>query len=165
MNLYELSHEYCEALNVLHADLESGAIDEATFFDTLEGMEGDVETKMLNTARYIATLDAEAGAIKAVEEARKSERQRAEKRADSLRGYLARHCAATGIVPKAADIAIALRKSEAVAIDDETALPTDYLREIPATTAPDKALIKQAIKDGFAVPGAHIETRHSVTIK
>lgn len=164
MKLYELSKEYCEAMAVMHAELESGAMDEQTFLDTLEGMERDVEARMLNTARYIATLDAEAAAIKAVEDARKAERQRIEKQAERLRNYLAHHCSVTGIVPKAADIALSIRKSTAVKISNEEALPSDFWRET-IKREPDKTAISKAIKDGFSVPGAELENRTSITIR
>lgn len=164
MKLYELSKEYCDAMHYLNHRLESGIIDEQTFLDTLEGASGDVETKMLNTARYIATLDAEAAAIKAVEDARKAERQRIEKQAERLRNYLAHHCSVTGIVPKAADIALGIRKSTAVKIANEDALPADYWRET-IKREPDKTAISKAIKEGFSVPGAELENRTSITIK
>jgi hypothetical protein len=54
---------------------------------------------------------------------------------------------------------------EAVTVDDESLIPRDYFKEIPATFHLDKALLKQAIKDGYAVPGAHLSRGTSLRIK
>ncbi len=53
-----------------------------------------------------------------------------------------------------------------VQIDDETLIPADYLRvpEAPPPS-PDKALIKQAIADGYTVPGARLQQSQRVVIK
>ena len=64
---------------------------------------------------------------------------------------------------------IALRKSEAVSIDNEAEIPIEYMNEkiIPEkiTVKPDKTAIKKAIKAGKAVPGATLETRYKINIK
>jgi len=57
---------------------------------------------------------------------------------------------------------ISLRRSEAVEIDDEAALPAAYV-EVKIT--PRKAEIKKAINEGDDVPGAHLETRESLQIR
>ncbi|UXY14775.1 siphovirus Gp157 family protein [Chitiniphilus purpureus] len=165
MKLYEIGDQYLAALQDLSARVESGELDPAVLADTMEGLQGEWEEKALNVAKYIATLEAEAAAIKTVEEVKAARRKLLEAQADRLRAYLSREAERLGIYPKDAEIAIAPVKSQAVQIDDETQLPADYWREIPARREPDKALIKQAIKDGFRVPGAHIEHRHSVRIK
>lgn len=55
-------------------------------------------------------------------------------------------------------------RDESVEVFDALQLPADYLREIPATTAPDKALIKQALRDNFDVPGARLVKRDRLTL-
>jgi hypothetical protein len=52
------------------------------------------------------------------------------------------------------------RKSQAVAIDDENALPTEWLT-VKTTTAPDKAAIKAALKLGHTIPGASLLSRRT----
>ena len=56
------------------------------------------------------------------------------------------------------------RRSSVVVIEDETAIPNDYLRT-KTTVSPDKTAIKQAIKVGTPVPGCSIEERKSWSIK
>jgi hypothetical protein len=61
---------------------------------------------------------------------------------------------------------VSYRKSEAVKIDDETKLPTDFLRiPEPPKPAPDKTKIKEVLKAGQEVPGASIEVRQNLSIK
>jgi hypothetical protein len=56
-------------------------------------------------------------------------------------------------------------RDKSVEVFDAEQLPSDYLREIPARTEPDKALITQAIKDGYEVPGARLVAKDRLTIK
>ena len=165
MKLYEISSEYLAAMRDLEAMADDGTITPEVVADTLEGIAGEFEHKALNVAKYIATLEAEASALKEVETRKAQQRKSLESRADGMRRYLLSECLRTGLTPKDAEIGIALRKSSAVVIDDETALPEDFMREIPARFEPDKALIKSALQDGYSIPGARIEERKNLQIK
>lgn len=59
---------------------------------------------------------------------------------------------------------ISFRASEQTIIDDEIALPEEYLT-VKTTMSPDKTKIKEAIKAGQVVPGAHIESKRNIQIK
>jgi hypothetical protein len=52
------------------------------------------------------------------------------------------------------------RKSQAVVIDDEQALDSEWLT-FSTTTKPDKAAIKEALKAGQQIPGAQLLSRRS----
>jgi hypothetical protein len=52
------------------------------------------------------------------------------------------------------------RKSQAVEIDDEDALPSEWLA-LKTTSQPDKAAIKEALKAGHLIPGAQLISRRS----
>jgi len=52
------------------------------------------------------------------------------------------------------------RKSQAVEIDDEEALPSEWLAH-KTTSQPDKAAIKEALKAGHLIPGAQLISRRS----
>ena len=52
------------------------------------------------------------------------------------------------------------RKTQAVEIADEAALPPEWLT-VKTTTQPDKTAIKAAIKAGQQIPGAQLLTRRS----
>ena len=56
------------------------------------------------------------------------------------------------------------RKSQAVEIDDEDALPAEWLA-LKTTSQPDKAAIKEALKAGQPIPGAQLISRRSWRIR
>ena len=56
------------------------------------------------------------------------------------------------------------RKSQAVEIDDEQALPPEWLT-LKTTSQPDKAAIKEALKAGHPIPGAQLISRRSWRIR
>ena len=56
------------------------------------------------------------------------------------------------------------RKSQAVEIDDEEALAPHWLVS-KTTSQPDKAAIKEALKAGHPIPGAHLISRRSWRIR
>lgn len=59
---------------------------------------------------------------------------------------------------------LSFRKSETVEIDNEMQVPDDYKVTKVSVTA-DKKLIKEAIKEGLEIPGAHIEVHQNLQIK
>jgi hypothetical protein len=58
------------------------------------------------------------------------------------------------------------KNPESVIVDCDTIIPADYFRQ-PETPPPvlDKTLVKKAIKDGFEVPGCHLESGVRLSIK
>lgn len=60
-------------------------------------------------------------------------------------------------------INLSFRKSEAIEITEESAIPAAYL--IMPPPYPGKTLIKEAIKKGITVPGAELVQRKSLQIK
>lgn len=62
---------------------------------------------------------------------------------------------------------VGLRKSEETIIDDDALIPDELRRPItvPLQGLPDKAAIKKRIQSGHAVPGARIQTNHSLALK
>ncbi|MCX5967438.1 MAG: siphovirus Gp157 family protein [Cyanobacteria bacterium] len=56
------------------------------------------------------------------------------------------------------------RKSQAVEIDDEDALPAEWLA-LKTISQPDKAAIKEALKAGHSIPGAQLISRRSWRIR
>lgn len=61
---------------------------------------------------------------------------------------------------------VSYRKSDAVIIEDETRIPSEFMKTPePPAPKPDKTAIKEAIKGGAVIPGASIETRNNLQIK
>ena len=161
--LYLIASEYRDAAGKL-AELD---LDPKTVADTLESLSGELEVKAQNVAFMVRAMEADAEACKAWA-ATAAERAKAiANRADSLRAYLQRCMEETGIEAiKGPGVSVSFRKSSAVVVDGVDLIPAEFMRQ-PETPppAPDKKAIADAIKAGQDVPGAHVETRRSLTIK
>jgi hypothetical protein len=161
--LYEISQAYSKWLDKLY---DQETTDEAVL-EILEGIEGDMQEKAENIAALCTELEATAAAIKLAEERQKERRQAMENKAARLRRYLMDAMIQTGNTKfETPRFRISIRNNqESVDILDEAAIPADYKREIPVRHEPDKTLIKQALKDGFAVPGCALKRTQSLSIK
>lgn len=119
------------------------------------------EGKGVAVTAYILNCQATADMIRAAASAMAKRAVRFERRAERLRDYLANNMKRAGITSITAidgsfEARLYIERDASVSIEDETLIPPDYLREIPAHNLPDKKLIAKAIKDGFDVPGACI---------
>lgn len=162
--LYTLADEFLQASERL-SDMD---LDEQTIADTLEGLQGALEVKATNVAMFVKNLDATAEAIKQAESSMSSRRKAIENRSQHIREYLLSNMERTGISKiECPHFKISVRENPAsVVIDMLPAIPADYLRQPdPPPPLPDKKLIAQAIKDGFQVPGAHLERSKRLEIK
>ena len=161
--LFQLAAEHRALSDKLH-DLD---LDDETIANTLEGESGDLIEKGKNVAAVFRHLDSDAKQIKEAEQQLAELRKAIEKRAEALRNYLKTNMEVAGITKIECPwflISIA-QNPEAVTVEDESLIPRDYFKEIPATFQLDKAMVKQAIKDGFNVPGAHLSRGTSLRIK
>lgn len=164
MQLYQIGEDMLAVLSAPGVDLETGEIDWTAYEQRLANVEADWNTKACAVAKYIAGLEAaEAAKLDAAKKMVERARQDA-MHSQRLRNYLLRECERTGKKPADAEIQVAMRKSSAVEIRDDSALPPDFWRET-VKRDPDKTLIKQAIKDGHEVPGAQLVERVSLQIK
>lgn len=161
--LYQMVDEYRDALAHL-ADMD---LDDQTMEDTLEGLQGELMVKGQNVAAFALNLEAEAQAMKEAEQRIAKRRQALENKSKHLRDYLRINMERSGITEISANdksFRVKLMKGRPTCvIDDEKALPPDYVEEVK-TTRVDKRLITQAIKDGYEVPGAHLETKPALKI-
>lgn len=161
-SLYEIGADFLKALDGLEVDEETGEI---LNYDAVEALGGQFDEKAESVACYIKNLTAFAASLKAEEEALADRRKRAERRADNIKKYLTSCLDAVGRdkveTPKAR---ISFRKSVAVQIDDESALPADFKVET-VTTKPDKTAIKKAIQGGTEVAGASLVENRNIQIK
>lgn len=162
-SLYELAGEY----RAISEKLDDTELDEQTIADTLESLSGDFEEKAINVAKFIRNVEAEAKAIKEEEERMAKRRMAKEHLAERTRDYLLANMLVTGIgkVDSPWFVLSVRQNPESVNVEDESLLPPDYKREIPAKYEPDKNLIKQALKDGYAVPGCHLSRSTSLSIR
>ena len=161
--LFILAAEHRALSDKLH-DLD---LDDQTIADTLESESGDLIDKGKNVAAVFRNLESDAKQIKEAEQQLAERRKAIEKRAESLRNYLKTNMEIAGIhkIECPWFVVSIAQNPEAVTVDDESLIPRDYFKEIPATFQLDKTLVKQAIKEGYEVPGVHLSRGTSLRIK
>lgn len=154
MNLYEIDKAILACI-----DQETGELlDEAA----LEDLQMERTQKIKNVALWLKNLNASVTAYKAERDAFDERMKQAQKKAESLKRYLADALGGEKFVTD--ECAVSFRKSTAINVLDEAAIPAAYMAE-KVTRSPDKTAIKAAIKGGEAVPGVALVENLSVQIK
>lgn len=166
----------------MNISLYKAAADVRELFDQMDPETGElpegfepareiVIRKSAAVAAYILEADKQADMVEAhgktfIDAAKK---QRA--RNDRLRDYLKTHMAGAGVLEIKDDFGMFKAKllkerDEAIEVFDAAQVPFNYMTDPkPPAPAPDKTLIKKAIKDGFEVPGARLIKRDRLEIK
>lgn len=199
MRLYELSDSFeqlfaeFERINAIEAELtevDGGMYEDATgniipdvveyknellqaWYDTLDGIEGEIETKAASVACYIKDLKAQAAAIADEKKQLDARKKSAERKAQSLTAYLLRTMQQINrkrIDTPQASLSLSDGR-ESVKINDEAALIAwaqenghDELLTYKSPEASKKA-IKAALDGGAEIPFACLERTPSITIK
>jgi len=159
-NLFEINKAIMDAWDAC-VDPDTGEIDESKYAE-MEALQVEFDAKIENLACWVKNLASDAADIKA-EAAVMMERAKAkEKKAESLKRYIA--AALHGSKFETPRCAIGWRKSTVVMIADGATLPSEYVRT-KITTEPDKMAIKLALTAGKAVDGCSLETRNNMTLK
>lgn len=158
MKLYELATSYDQLLEVQE---EGGDVLEA-----LEMVEEAIEEKVGNTLKVIEQFEAEAKIMKEVE-ARMAERRKAkENDAKRLREYIAIQMDRAKIKKVATDThSVTVRSVKSLEIDPMAIIPEQYMVEKPATFAPDKRALTEAIKNGDHFVGVTLNEKPAITIR
>lgn len=158
MKLYEIDNAILDCI-----DMETG---EVIDIEKLNELQLERDTKNENVACWIKDLKAEAEAIKAEKQALAERQKVAENKAESLKKWLA--YALNGEKFKTAKCAVSFRKSESVEVTDagikSLMKEHDELLTYKAPE-PNKAAIKQALKDGLNVDGVQLVQKTSTIIK
>lgn len=161
--LFELAAEF----RALTDRLNESELDAQTIADTLDGASGDLEEKIINTAKYFRNEEAEADAIADAIKQMQAREKTKRKHAENIKKYLADQMDRAGKTKVNSPwfVVSVAQNPASVIVDDESLIPDDYMREIPASYSPDKKLIKSAMDEGYAVPGCHLERATSLRIK
>lgn len=161
--LYQLAAEYRALADRLH-DLD---LPDEVIADTLEAESGDMIEKGTNVAKVVRNIEAMADQIKQAEKQMAERRKALENRASRLKSYLHSNMEIAGISKiESPWFVISIKKNPAsVVVDDESEIPDDYMREIPARFEPDKTIIKSALQEGYQVPGCHLAHGTRLEIK
>jgi len=163
ITLYQAAASVRELLEQI--DVETGEMPEG--FDQARAL---VATKAQACAAFVLENDAQADMVEQHAKSLLERVKTARKRSQWLRGYLSSHMASAGVMSIKSDdgtfsAKLDLGRDESVEVWDAAQVPADYMREIPAKSEPDKALIKKALKDGFDVPGAKLIAKDRLTLK
>lgn len=154
MNLYEIN---AQILNCI--DQETGDVID---IDRLEELNIAKEEKVDNVACWVKNLEADVLAFEAQEKAFADRKAAAKRKIDSLKHYLTD---ALGGQNFSSDrCAVSFRRSKAVRVLDEAAVPAEHMTE-KITRTPNKTAIAALIKTGTAVPGCELVERVNPSVK
>lgn len=153
-SLYDIHQEILDTI-----DFSTGEILDVARFEELKLARDE---KIENIGLWIKNLRAEAEAYKAEKDAFADKQKRAENKAESLKRYLDKML--DGKKFKSTKLEVSYRRSTSVEVD-ETKLPANWLREVPATYVVDKAEITKALKVGEAIEGAKLVENSLIQVK
>ena len=159
MTLYEMT----AAQKELYEIITSGEIDEEVYADTLEGI-GIAE----KIEGYCVVENELSGDLQKIE----SEIERLTEKKKSIENNIKRlhlrlgDCLYSMNTTKysAGTYTVYRRETQQVVIDDSEKIPAEFMKTRVSAT-PNKTLIKERIKEGKEVSGAHLQTNQSITIK
>lgn len=163
MKLYELTEEWINVYN----SADDPDMDDESWFGMMEAIEGDIEFKAENTAKIITQLNAEAEAYKK-EADRLADRAKARKnRADWLKKNIENTMIATGKTKFKTDLfSFNIQKNApALKLDDVDIedIPAEYV--FYPSPEINKAVVKEALKNGTELEWARLEQGESLRIR
>ena len=160
--LYDIDQEILDCV-----DMETGEIIDP---EKLDALQMEREAKLEGVALWIKDLNAEADAVKAEADKLTTRKRALDNKVTALKVWLLQ--ALDGEKLKTPRCNVYQTHSQRLTVDDEGRL-ISFLEELEE---PDRFLkfkdpelrkdeIKKALKDGFVIPGAALETTESVVIK
>jgi outer membrane murein-binding lipoprotein Lpp len=157
MTLFEIKEQY---LSLMESDL-----DEVTFADCLEGLEGDLEDKVDNIAYIVKTLKAEADAIKNEIKSLQERVKAKDSKADKLTQYLFDTMKQLD-KPKieTARNVLSIKKNPVSVVTLDDFYNGEYIKEV-LTLSLDKAKLKEDLKAGHIIKGAWLEQKERLEVK
>ena len=145
-------------------DEETGELLNADILDRLNMARED---KIESLCLYVKNLNAEAAAIKAERDNLDERMKSKERKADSLKRYLA--ASLNGEKFESPKCKVSYRKSQQVVVDSEfeewAKEKAPELLTIKTTYAPSKTAIKEAMLDGKSVPHAALVENNNLILK
>lgn len=166
MNLYELTED-CKNLYdaiLASADDDTGEVD-LSLVNALSVRQEEWNDKAIAVACVYRALDEDSSRVGREIERLTAIKKRLERERDRVKEGLANACNALGVEKVQGMYAnISFRSSEQTVIDNEGAIPDEYMT-VKTTYTPNKTAIKDAIKAGKDVPGAHVEKKKNIQIK
>ncbi|TRZ67802.1 MAG: hypothetical protein D4R98_03430 [Comamonadaceae bacterium] len=166
LSLYQLSNNYVQALDFLtDPDLD---LPLAVVNDTLEGLEGELQDKAVNVAKFLRNMEATAAAIKTAEDTMTKRRKALEEKAKWLKDYIKANMEATGISKiECPYFKLSIAKNPAaLELFDQTAIPAQYKHSETVTLEHiDKAALKSDLAKGQLIQGARLTNGTRLSIR
>lgn len=159
LTLYQMSEDFTRYMEAETDEEIASALADITA--------GQIEVKVQSYCEFIASLDGFAEQCKTESDRIAKVAKTAANKAARIREHM-KECMLIADINKlsAGTFTVSLAKNPGkLIIDDATVIPAQYLTYIPASTVPNNAEIKEALKAGEEVKGAHIETGTSLRIK
>ena len=123
---------------------------------------GSEVEKVDRVSAVLASLEGVAANAKTEIDRLRARQQSAERARARLEDYVLRGLRERDGQPlKGRNVTLSVRRSEALIIDDQDAVPAEFKRTTVVVDVP-KDPLKKAIKAGLEIPGAHIETRDNL---
>lgn len=168
--LYEIQTQYRDLMAEMEAllsDPNPETLDQdMARLNELMGINAqDFQSKGDAYASVVREKESRADALRAEAQRMVQLAKQAESVAEYLKGRLFAAMQEQGL--NSVDVAhfrLSLRKSQAVEVSDQDAIPQDYMRT-KTVIEPDKIAIKAALKQGHVVPGTALIDRQSLQIK
>ena len=153
MKLFEINQEILDCI-----DLETGEI---IALEKLEALQMDKHEKLRNIAFVALNAAADAKAYEEQEKKFAARKRSAKATVEWAKATLAAELG--GQKMKEPEFSISYRKSEAVEVADEAAVPDEF--RIPQPDKIDRAALKAALKNGAVIAGAQIVERQNIQIR
>jgi len=163
-NLFDLNRDIEKALDdILNSvNEETGEVDESCV-QLLEELQMQKDEKLENIGCYIKNLTADVNAFKEEEKVMKKRREVIEHKIERLKKYVSLILNGEKW-DKSTKVQFNFTESTQTIIDDESLIPKKFLVK-KTDYSPDKNAIKEAIKSGKKVKGAHLNTVKNIQVK
>jgi hypothetical protein len=163
LKLYELTQNHEALLERIYDD----TIDEQSFYDSIEAIEELIQVKADGIAKINAMAEYDITALDSEIKRLTAKKKTIENGQKRLKDYLYINMSRLGIPKIKTDLfTISIRKNPAkLIIDNPEEVPTTFLTIIPEHTEINNAALKDALKTGEFVTGAHLENGESLQIK
>ena len=151
MNLYELTENFL----AVQTSIEEGNTD---LIDTLEAIEGAIEVKAQGIIAVTRNITSQIEAIKAEEKRLADMRKVRENHLKRLKEYVLENMQQTGKTNIKTELGVMRIQAStpALKITNQEKIPAEYQTIVPEHYEIDNERVKEALKDGKAVPGAEL---------
>lgn len=163
MKLYEIANEY---KSVFESITNSGCFDHDIIDNTLSPITKSFEEKAKNVVAYINNINSDIETLKEHQKNIVSRIRLYENEAENYKQYLKINMLKCNIKSlKCPFFQITIKNSiPSLIIEDEMSIPSDYIK-IRTLTEIDKQKLKDDLKSGIEIKGAHLYYNNSITIK